>query len=155
MVVPLSKFGTVSGTPGLAGGGPSPDLDAFRRHIVGRVFDSYCDAATWRAVIAHGMQACGLDQKTAELAAEMELETLSVANEVALLKQMEGMLRQFTERDKKLDAKERADLVQMICRAKPGFAKGLRHDIAESFITDFCRQNGVKVKVGLFRWAIP
>lgn len=150
MAVGLSKS-----AGGGSGGSGVPNVEGFRRLIPGRVFDAYCDSAAWRNLAEEGVGGFGLDRKTAVLALDMELERLSVANEPALLRELEGMLRQFTDRDRKLDAKERSDVVQLVCRAKPGYSKGLRHEVAESFIIDFCRQNGVKVKVGLFKWAVP
>jgi len=151
MAVGLSK------TAGAGAGSPprTPDVEGFRRLIPGRVFDAYCESSAWKTLVEEGVRSFGLDRKTAELALDMELERLSVANEPALLREAEAMLKQFTDRDRKLDGKERADVVQLVCRAKPGYSKGLRHEVAESFIVDFCRQNGVKVKVGLFKWAVP
>lgn len=153
MAVGLSK--SVGASTGGTGGSGVPDVEGFRGLIPARVFDAYCDASAWRNLVEEGVRDFGLDRKTAELALDMELERLSVANEPALLRETEAMLRQFTDRDRKLDGKERADVVQLVCRAKPGYSKGLRHEVAESFIVDYCRQNGVKVKVGLFKWAVP
>lgn len=132
-----------------------PDVEGFRAHLEKRTFDGYCDAATWRLLVEHGTRVCSLDEKGAGVAVDMELETRSVANELALLSEMGAVLRQFSEKDKKLDAKERSDAIQYVCRPKPGYSKGLRYDVAEAFVTDFCRQNGVKVKVGIFKWAVP
>jgi hypothetical protein len=153
MAVGLSK--SAGASTGSAGGSGVPDVEGFRSHIPTRVFDAYCEASAWKAIVEEGVRSFGLDRKTAELSLDMELERLGVANEPALLREAEAMLRQFTDRDRKLDDKERSDVVQLVCRAKPGYSKGLRHEVAESFIIDFCRQNGVKVKVGLFKWAVP
>lgn len=40
----------------------------------------------------------------------------------------------------------------LVCKARLGYSKGLRYDIAERFINDFCRANNVKVKTGMFQW---
>jgi hypothetical protein len=159
MAVGLSKSvgsqpaGSGSGTGTTPPGGP--DLEGFRRSIPTRIFDSYCDRSTWQAIVADGIGSFGLDRRTAELAVDMELENMSAANEAALLREAESMLKQFTDRDRKLDDKERSDVIQLVCRAKPGYAKGLRHEVADAFITDFCRQNAIKVKMGFFKWAVP
>lgn len=151
MAVGLSKSAGAGGP----GGSGIPDLEGFRGCIPERVFDAYCEGATWRSLVDEGVGSFGLDRKTAELVLDMELERLSVANEPALIREAEAMLGQFTGRDRKLDEKEKSDIIQLVCKAKPGYAKGLRHEVANSFIIDFCRQNGVKVKVGLFKWAVP
>lgn len=151
MAVGLSKSAGAGGP----GGSSIPDVEGFRGFIPERVFDAYCEGSTWRSLVDEGVGSFRLDRKTAELALDMELERLSVANEPNLLREVEAMLKQFTDRDRKLDEKEKSDIIQLVCRAKPGYAKGLRHEVANSFITDFCRQNGVKVKVGLFKWAVP
>lgn len=86
---------------------------------------------------------------------DMELESRGWANEAKLLDELDSLLRRFTEKDKKLDEKERADAVQMVCKAKAGYTKGLDFDTAERRIVEYCRANGVKVKVGFFKWAVP
>jgi hypothetical protein len=154
MAVGLSKSAGAGGS-GASGGSGAPDVEGFRGHVPAKVFDAYCEASAWRNLVEEGVRSFGLDRKTAELALDMELERLGVANETALLRETEAMLKQFTDRDRKLDGKERSDIVQLACRAKSGYSKGLRHEVAEAFIVDFCRQNGVKVKVGLFKWAVP
>ncbi len=140
-----------------SGKGPScpPDIDGFRKSIAGRVFDAYCAVDAYAALVSDAVVRFSVERRTAELAVDMELEALSAVNETALLRETDTMLRQFTDRDRRLDEKTRLDVIQMVCRPKPGYAKGLKHDIAESHITAFCRQNGVKVKAGLFHWAVP
>ncbi|MEF8729483.1 MAG: hypothetical protein V5B34_14925 [Accumulibacter sp.] len=137
---------------------PQPVTDpirALRDRIAARVFDSYCDSALRSELIRQGTADLGLDPAKAALLTDMTLEGLLCANEQKLCDELTGVLRQFTDRDKKLDPKERSDAIQMVCKPKPGYAKGLALHVADALVVDFCRAHGVRVKVGLLRWAIP
>lgn len=137
---------------------PQPVADpmgALRNRIAARVFDGYCDAALRSALIRQGVMDLGMESAQAALLTDMVLEDLACANEQKLCDELTDMLRQFTARDKKLDSKERSDAIQIACKPKPGFAKGLSLSIADALVVDFCRAHGVRVKVGLLRWAIP
>lgn len=151
MAIGLSKG---SGTGAQAPSQPA-DLEGFRSSLANRVFDGYCPASQFQALLAEATSAFGLDKSLAAATLAIELERMGVANEPLLLREMEAMLRQFTDKDKKLDAKERVDLVQLFCKPKAGYSKGLSINIAQEFIVDFCRQNRVKIKVGLLKWAVP
>jgi len=143
-----------AGSGGQAAPRPA-DLDGFRSSFANRVFDGYCAAVQFHAIMAEAASAFGLDKGLASATLDIELERMGVANETLLLREMEAMLRQFTDRDKKLDEKERSDLVQLFCKPKAGYSKGLSISVAQEFIVDFCRQNRVKVKAGIFKWAVP
>ena len=130
-------------------------VDALRLKIASRVFDAYCDSALRAELVRYGVSDLGLDPARTALVLDMELEAASCANEHRLIEELDGLLRRFTDKDKKLDSKERSDAIQMVCRAKPGYSKGLAFDVAEKRVVDFCRANRVKVKVGLLRWDIP
>jgi len=97
----------------------------------------------------------GLDLHVATMLVDMELEVAQSANEQRLTEELDGLLRRFTDSDKKLDAKERSDAIQMVCKPKTGYSKGLAFEVAEKRVVAFCRANGVKVKVGFLRWDIP
>lgn len=127
---------------------------AFRNVIQNRT-DGYCSEANYRVLVEHGISAFGLEPMTAQITLELELERLFVTNEKKLITELTEALLRFTVSDKKLDKKEEADAVQMVCKAAPGYRYGLNHDLAQSAVNDFCRANGVKKKTGLFSWAIP
>jgi hypothetical protein len=151
VAVELSKHG-VSGEQAA----PRPaDLDGFRSSFLNCVFDGYCPAVQFQALVVDAASTFGLNKGLASATLDIELERTGVANEPLLLREMEAMLRQFTGHDKKLDAKERSDLVQLFCKPKAGYSKGLSFNVAQDFINNFCRNNGVKVKVGLFKWSVP
>ncbi len=120
-----------------------------------RVFDGYCDTALRLDMIRHGVTTYGLDLHMATILVDMELEVTQSANEQRLTEELDGLLRRFTDSDKKLDAKERSDAIQMVCKPKTGYSKGLSFEVAEKRVVAFCRANGVKVKVGFLRWDIP
>jgi hypothetical protein len=134
---------------------PSDPVEALKNQLSIKVFDSYCGESTLNSLIQYGVQTCGLDQKKAEIVLAMELESKGVANEKVLLAELEALLHRFTDSDKKLDEKEKNDTIQFLCKARTGYTDGLNFDVANRFITAFCRNNRIKVKVGFFKWEIP
>ena len=141
---------TASG--GAVGGDP---VEALRQRVVQRVVEAYCDSALRFELIRYGVNDLALDSSTAGHVTDMELDSLGCANETKLLEELDGLLRRFTDNDKKLDQKECADAIQIVCRPKSGYSKGLVFDTAERRVVEFCRANRVKVKVGFLRWEIP
>lgn len=141
-------------------GAPTPrpaDCDPrelFSEMLAARPFDAYCSAADRRALLREA-RLVGLDEDGAEVVLDFELERRRVANEHALLQRLDALLHQFTDGDGRLDEKERRDALQLACRPSAGCSKGLQYDVAEEYLTRFCREHGVKVKAGLFRWAVP
>jgi hypothetical protein len=129
-------------------------FDILRQMIASRIDPEYCESSQREALIRDA-QALGLSRTDTEVAVDLELESLFTANEYALLARLEANLRQFTDKDKKLDPKERRDAIQLACRPAVGYRQGLRYDVAERFLVQFCRSNGVKVKKGFMRWATP
>jgi hypothetical protein len=130
-------------------------VEALKSQLAIKVFDNYCDEATLNGLIQYGVQSCGLDQKKSEIVLSMELESRGVVNEKLLLTELEALLHRFTTADKKLDEKEKNDSIQFLCKPRAGYTQGLNFDVANRFITTFCRNNRVKVKVGFLKWEIP
>ena len=153
MTINLAKGSPVgsSGAPSLQG----DPLDLLRARIATRIFDSYCDTSVRSDLIRYGVNDLGLDPSKTAIVIDMELESLGCANESKLTEELDSLLRRFTDQDKKLDPKERTDAIQMVCRPKPGYSKGLAFDVAERRVVEYCRVNRIKVKVGMFRWDIP
>lgn len=106
-------------------------------------------------MIRQGVANLGLDVAKATIIIDMELDAMGCANESKLCEELDALLHRFTDKDKKLDPKERSDAIQIVCRPKPGASKGLAFDVAERRVIEFCRANRVKVKVGILRWDIP
>lgn len=152
MAVDLSKF---TGLPRQGASGEAGDpIDRFRQLIASRVHPDYCDVSERESFIRDGMS-LGLDRSTAEVSFDLELEARCIASEQVLLQSLEALLRRFTDQDKKLDKKERQDAIQITCRPAAGYRQGLRYDVAERFLVQFCRSNGVKVKAGFLKWVVP
>lgn len=129
-------------------------MDRFRHLIASRVHADYCDVSERDSILREGV-GLGLDRSTAEVSFDLELESRCIANEQVLLHKLEALLRRFTDQDKKLDDKERQDAIQLTCRPGGGYRQGLRYDVAERFLLQFCRANAVKVKTGFLRWGVP
>lgn len=134
---------------------PADPVRTLRFQLTTKIFDGYCDEATLSSLLLFAVQTCGLEQKKAEIILAMELESMGVANEKVLLVELDALLHRFTDKDRKLDDKEKSDTIQFLCKARTGYKNGLNFDVANRFITAFCRNNSVKVKVGFFKWDIP
>lgn len=139
----IARTSTLSTTPAAA---PDPQ-NGFREVIAARGLTGYCDADERGALLREG-ERIGLDVATARALLDLTLERSGIANEAVLLERLEKMLRQFTDKDRSLDRKEQSDALQMVCRPAAGFAKGLRADVADRAVIDFCRARGVKIKAG-------
>lgn len=136
----------------------TPSIDpvvAFEAHVAAELRRPYCDSASFRALIGYATRSCALGETRAEVLLEMLLERLHVVNEKKLLLELEGLLHNFTDGDKKLDRKEWDDALQSACMRRPGYSLGLDASEAERFILAFCRRHQVRVKVGLFKWQVP
>ncbi|MCM8620207.1 MULTISPECIES: hypothetical protein [Candidatus Accumulibacter] len=164
MSINLSK--TSSGNSGgtaaqTVSGSPTPlqpvadPVAALRNRIAARVFGGYCDSVLRGELIQQGISDFGLEPAKAALLTDVALEGLGCANEQKLCDELTDLLRRFTDQDKKLDPKERSDAIQMVCKPRFGYSKGLELKVADALVVNFCRANGVRVKVGLLRWTIP
>lgn len=134
---------------------PQETLAALSAYIAARVFDDYCSVDEYRAFVTHGVASTGQDVVTVEHAVDLQLERMGAANELRLLAELDSALHRFTASDRKLDAKEKDDAVQLVCKSRPGFCHGLRYEVAQAAILAYCRAHNVKQKVGLFSWAVP
>jgi hypothetical protein len=71
-----------------------------------------------------------------------------------LLDELGALLHAFTDLEKKLDKKSRVDALQSVCKARLGAIRGVDPEIAERYIDDFCRKNGVMQRSGMWGWKI-
>lgn len=134
---------------------PGGDVDELRKRVNTRVFESYCDEKTRSELLRQGVNDYGIPADKVAVIVDMELEANGFVNEKKLLAELDAMLNQFTAKDKKLDPKENEDAMQYVCKARAGYSKGLKYDVAQNYITTYCRANSVKVKKGFLSWAIP
>ncbi len=82
--------------------------------------------------------------KDIELVIRTELNTIGAVCERILLDELENLLRQFTDNDKRLDGKEERDALNKVLQPANGKKKGLDPRIASDYVTSFCRVNGVR-----------
>ena len=130
-------------------------VELLKNQVGFKVFDGYCDQNTFNSLIQYGVQSCGLSDKKCEVILGVEFENKNIVNEKFLLIELDSLLHQFTDSDKKLDQKEKNDAIQFLCKARLGYTHGLNYDVANRFIIDFCRKHRVKVKSGFLKWEIP
>jgi hypothetical protein len=123
--------------------------------ITSSIHDSYCSVELRESLIHYCSKINNNSIEDAAILVDIKLEKIGCTNEFILCRELNNILFRFTGKDKKLDDKEREDLIQMVCKPRVGFVKGLSLDIAEKSIIEYCRKNQVKVKMGLWRWEIP
>lgn len=152
IVQPLQSAPSASVPTGPA---PTPPVDRLRERVAQTVYDGYCSAAARARLIDSAVNDLAMDQTLACIVVDLELEALFCANEQRLCDDLKGMLSRFSQSSQRLDPKEREDALQIVCRPKPGYTKGLSIDIAAQTVVAYCRANSVKIKVGLLRWEIP
>ena len=129
-------------------------LKKFHQHVADNISNSYCDSRFFGILCAHGSQTLGLDERRVQAMLTLALERLNVVNEKALLDALRDFLKTMTTAEKKLSSKNRTDALQHVCKPRAGKARGLDPGVAEQFITNFCRENGVREKSGLWGWKI-
>lgn len=126
----------------------------FSLHIVDNIADSYCDSATFSVLLQYGKNNLGLDVKRVESILSLTLQRFNVVNEKALLDELAALLHVFTDTEKKLDKKSRVDALQSVCKPRSGMMKGVDPEMAEKYINDFCRENSVMQRSGIWGWKI-
>lgn len=97
----------------------------------------------------------GIAVKDTELVIRAELDKLGAVCERVLLDELDHLLHQFTDNDKRLDSKEERDALDKVLIPAPGKKKGLDPRVAEEFANSFCRVNGVSRDTESLRWAKP
>jgi hypothetical protein len=71
------------------------------------------------------------------------LERFGAVSERQLVDTLDHWLHQFTDNDKKLDAKEERDALDKVVRSATGKKKGMDPRIAEEYVASFCKVNGI------------
>lgn len=84
----------------------------------------------------------GILARDCELILREELEARSSVSERVLIEQLDRLLHQFTDKDKKLDQKEERDALNKVLTPGPGKKVGLDPRVAEEYVATFCRVNG-------------
>ncbi len=97
----------------------------------------------------------GIAVKDTDLVIRTELDKVGAVCERILLDELDRLLHQFTDNDKRLDGKEERDALDKVLALAPGKKKGLDPRVAEDYVNSFCRVNGVRRDTETKRWAIP
>jgi hypothetical protein len=131
-----------------------PPLEVIREFLQQAIaINGYLDKETERKVLSEATQR-GVLADDARFLIEAELETSGAVSERLLLEELERQLHIKTDRDKVLDKKEYDDIIGIVTKAKPGKKRGLKLDVAQKHIQDFCITHGVKVKLKKKRFGI-
>lgn len=104
--------------------------------------DFYLDREEEKRIKEEGA-ARGIGVKDIELSVRTELEKYGAVCERLLLDQLERLLHQFTDNDRKLDNKEEQDALEKVVRPAAGKKKGLDPRVAEEYVSSFCKSHGV------------
>lgn len=90
-----------------------------------------------------------------ELVIRVELDKVGAVCERVLVDELERLLHQFTDNDKRLDGKEERDALDKVLAVATGKKKGLDPRVAAEYVNSFCRVNGVRRDSEIKRWTTP
>lgn len=93
--------------------------------------------------------------KDTELVLRAELDQVGAVCERVLLDELDRLLHQFTDNDKRLDGKEERDALDKVLTPTPPKRKGLDPRVAEGYVNSFCKVNGVRRDTETKRWVVP
>lgn len=79
------------------------------------------------------------------------LDQHGAISERLLIEKLDGLLHQFTDKDKYLDAKEERDALDAVLIPAPGKKVGLDPRKATEYVESFCKANGVR-RAGDRKW---
>lgn len=105
--------------------------------------DFYLDRDEEKRIKEEGA-ARGLVVAEIELVMRVELDKAGAVCERVLLDELERLLHQFTDNDKRLDGKEERDALDKVLAVATGKKKGLDPRVAAEYLNSFCRVNGVR-----------
>jgi len=104
--------------------------------------DYYLDREEEKRIKEEGA-AKGIPIKDIDLVIRSELQKSGSVCERILIDELERLLHQFTENDKRLDEKEERDALNKVLNPGVGKKRGLDPRIAEHYVISFCKVNGV------------
>jgi hypothetical protein len=83
------------------------------------------------------------------------LEKFGAVSERQLVDSLDHWLHQFTDNDKKLDAKEERDALDKVVKPATGKKKGMDPRVAEDYVVSFCKVNGITRTTDRNKLAVP
>jgi hypothetical protein len=104
--------------------------------------DDYLDVAEEKRIKEEGA-AKGMSIKDIELSVRTTLDKHGAACERLLIEELDRLLHQFTDNDRKLDPKEERDALDKVIRPAQGKKKGLDPRVAEEYVSSFCSVTGI------------
>ena len=128
------------------------DLDWLKNRVAAAVDDDfYLDRGEERR-IKEESAARGIVSREIELVIREQLDEYSAVSERALVEELDRLLHQFTDNDKKLDQKEERLALSKVVNAASGKRVGLDPRVAEEYVTSFCKANGASRSTDTKKW---
>ena len=128
------------------------DLDWLKNRVAAAVDDDfYLDRGEERR-IKEEAAARGIVSREIELVIREQLDEYSAVSERALVEELDRLLHQFTDNDKKLDQKEERLALSKVVNAASGKRVGLDPRIAEEYVSSFCKANGASRSTDTKKW---
>lgn len=94
----------------------------------------------------------GIPTRDCELVLREELDGRGAVSERMLVEELDRLLHQFTDRDKKLDRKEERDALNKVIEKRPNKKAGLDPRVAEEYVASFCKANGASRSTDTKPW---
>lgn len=128
------------------------DLDWLKNRVAAAVDDDfYLDRGEERR-IKEEAAARGIVSREIELVIREQLDEYSAVSERALVEELDRLLHQFTDNDKKLDQKEERLALSKVVNAASGKRVGLDPRVAEEYVASFCKANGASRSTDTKKW---
>lgn len=113
--------------------------------------DFYLDRDEERRIKEEGASR-GIVSREIELIIREQLDEYSAVSERALVEELDRLLRQFTDNDKKLDQKEERLALGKVVTPASGKRVGLDPRVAEEYVSSFCKANGASRSTDTKKW---
>ncbi|MBB5367672.1 MULTISPECIES: hypothetical protein [unclassified Janthinobacterium] len=113
--------------------------------------DFYLDRDEERRIKEEGASR-SIVSREIELIIREQLDEYSAVSERALVEELDRLLHQFTDNDKKLDQKEERLALNKVVTPAPGKKVGLDPRVAEEYVASFCKANGASRSTDTKKW---
>ena len=127
-------------------------LDWLKNRVAAAVDDDYYLDRGEERRIKEEAAARGIVSREIELVIREQLDEYSAVSERALVEELDRLLHQFTDNDKKLDQKEERLALSKVVNKAPGKRTGLDPRIAEEYVASFCKANGASRSTDTKKW---
>jgi hypothetical protein len=131
------------------------DQEWLQNRIAAAVADDYYLDRGEEQRIKEESAARGIATRDCELVLREGLEAHAAVSERLLIAELDRLLHQFTDRDKKLDPKEERDALGKVVTKAPGKKAGLDPRVAEEYVATFCKANGATRSTDRPAWLVP